>query len=799
MAMFINRCCFLILILCIANALGQSTNIKPHIGYLYPAGGQQGKVIMVTAGGQYLNGVTDAYISGEGVHVSFIKFIKPFNIDPNQRLLLQKRLKELEDKRLSESSGNQEASGNVQQKPIQKNIQESMTLNPTSSEMVAEVNLPEHPLLFDLDKKSYRELEHVRNILLSNNDKRQPNSQISQMAMIKVVIEPNAEPGDRALRLLTPNGLTNPMVFQVGLLSEIRELETNGPQAVSSLPEGDTIVLPALLNGQILPGDTDCFRFHAQKGQHIVIDVHARRIMPYLADAVPGWFQAAVSIYDIKGNELAFADHYNFNPDPILCYKILADGEYILEVRDSIYRGREDFVYRIAIGELPLITQIFPLGGRQGVELKVSFDGYNLSSGLLSLDNRPGDNSIRQAAFLQNDMLSNTVLYAIDNLPECIETEYNNTIKDAQKIDLLQIINGRIGYPGDVDVLKFQGHKDEKIVAEVNARRLNSPLDSLLRLTDITGKVLEWNDDYVLEDNYLYKDESGLITHHADSYIMAELPQDGMYFVHLSDAQNHGGSEYCYRLRISVPRPDFSLIITPSSLNFRAAGVFPVTIYALRKDGFSGEINVVLKNAPPGFGLSGARIPAGSDHVRMTLTTATKPPEGPIRLQLEGRASISGQTVIHSVMPAEDMMQAFLYRHLVPSKELLVFVSKNRAPMFPMEFDEGGSVKIPKSGSARVLLKTPKGATLQQVQQIQLQLNEPPKGITIQDVNIMASGIEFHLKADENFVKSDLKDNLIVELFREIKPAQQEGKPPAQSTRNSIGFLPAIPVEVVTQ
>ena len=32
----------------------------------------------------------------------------------------------------------------------------------------------------------------------------------------------------------------------------------------------------------------------------------------------------------------------------------------------AIYRGREDFVYRITIGELPFVTSIFPLGGRAG-------------------------------------------------------------------------------------------------------------------------------------------------------------------------------------------------------------------------------------------------------------------------------------------------------------------------------------------------------------------------------------------------------------------------------------------------
>ena len=37
-------------------------------------------------------------------------------------------------------------------------------------------------------------------------------------------------------------------------------------------------------------------------------------------------------------------------------------------------------------------------------------------------------------------------------------------------------------------------------------------------------------------------------------------------FVHLSDAQEHGGEAYAYRLRIGPPRPDFAVIRTPSSL-----------------------------------------------------------------------------------------------------------------------------------------------------------------------------------------------------------------------------------------
>ena len=129
-----------------------------------------------------------------------------------------------------------------------------------------------------------------------------------------------------------------------------------------------TITLPAIVNGQILPGGVDRYRFPARKGQQLVVVAAARELIPYLPDAVPGWFQAALALYDAKGRELAHADHYLFHPDPVLHYEIPKDGEYVVEIRDSIYRGREDFVYRITLGELPYVTGIFPLGGPAGAQ-----------------------------------------------------------------------------------------------------------------------------------------------------------------------------------------------------------------------------------------------------------------------------------------------------------------------------------------------------------------------------------------------------------------------------------------------
>ena len=93
----------------------------------------------------------------------------------------------------------------------------------------------------------------------------------------------------------------------------------------------------------------------------------ARELIPYLADAVPGWFQATLALLRLPtARKSAYDDDYRFHPDPVLLFKVPEDGQYVIEIKDAIYRGRPDFVYRITIGEMPFVTSIFPLGGRAG-------------------------------------------------------------------------------------------------------------------------------------------------------------------------------------------------------------------------------------------------------------------------------------------------------------------------------------------------------------------------------------------------------------------------------------------------
>jgi len=522
-------------------------------------------------------------------------------------------------------------------------------------------------------------------------------------------------------------------------------------------------------------------------------------LIPYLADAVPGWFQATLALYDDKGNELAYDDDFRFHPDPVLHYEIPQDGEYVIEIKDAIYRGREDFVYRITLGELPFITSIFPLGGRAATQTAVQITGWNLPTTSLTVDAKDEGPVVQTVSVRKEGQISNRVPFAVDTLPERLEQEPNSRQGEAQAVTLPLIVNGRIDSPGDSDVFCFEGRAGDEIVAEVQARRLDSPLDSVLRLTGAAGKPLAFNDDH--EDK-----ASGLRTHHADSYTRTTLPADGTYYLHLGDAQQKGGAAYAYRLRLSTPRPDFALRIAPSSLSARVATTVPVTVYALRKDGFSGDITLALKDAPDGFALSGGWVPAGQDKTELTLTAPPTPSAEPVRLSLEGRAMVGGKEVTRPVVPADDMMQAFAYRHLVPARDLRVTMTGAARRAGVVKIVSDCPVRIPAGGTARVRIRGPINP---RSAQFEFELADPPAGIAIASASPFPGGVELELVAQPpsagitpeggsaTQVRPALKGNLIVNVFAIRIPPPESDRPRANQRRTARGVLPAIPFEIV--
>ncbi len=763
--------CVVLLAAAVPHARAQK---NPHIGYIYPSGLQQDTAMEIVVGGEDLAGTKEVHTSGDGLHFRVVGHASPFS--ESALNMVEQKMRQISEIRASGRTTAADGS-------VRHNMGSMLMAAKAADEFRTTASA------LGLDDPSLRGFSEFRRTLA--NPKRQPNAQIAEMVTLYVTVSPNAEPGRREMRLKTPWGMTNPLYFHVGAAREYREKEPNDSTPDDGVLAGKVMdmevsnleSLPVILNGQVMPGDVDRFSFEAIKGTRLVAAVDARSLVPYLADAVPGWFQAILTLYDAQGSEVAYADDFRFAPDPVICYEIPESGEYVLEIKDSIYRGREDFVYRIALGEEPFLTSVFPLGGPADSETEVTLSGWNLPFDKTTFVTRGKPAGIQQLCVSNGKWKSRPVPFAVDTLPECLDAEPNNRADKAQSVTVPTIVNGHIDKPGDWDVFRFKGRKGEQIALEVLARRLASPLDSLLKLYGPDGKLVAANDDYI--DKWL-----GVTTHYSDSYLCVVLPSDGAYTLRLADTQNKGGGAYAYRLRIAPTRPDFDLRVVPSTINAASGSTVPFVVHAVRKDGFEGDITLRLRDMPKGFALGGARIPAGRDKVRLTLSVPPIKRKKPIPFQLEGCAQIAGREVSRTAVPSEDMMQAFLWRHLVPMERGTVHISRQGSLTAPLMRQGDSPVRITRRGTGYACFSVPRDLSAEQVR---FELDDPPKGIEIRQ--IWADGpeafVSFTLNEDEPTPQPS--GNLILSVFLEktLPPAEEGGEP--RIDRSEIGMLPALP------
>ncbi len=624
----------------------------PQIGYVYPAGGKAGSVFGVELGGQYLQEPKDVIISGEGVSAVVIDHDKlpPAAVVQEYGATLKQMRSDFRE--LGEDPDMSPATFHIRMKQI---LEEA-----------------------GLSEKKVRQVARYR--YERGDPKRQLNNQIGEKVSVRIRVEPDAEPGLRYLRLRTANGLSNPLRFVVGNLPEGNEPATwsfdlatyvgakEKPARETLEDHSRTIRPPGTVNGRIMPGDVDEFYFEATEGDKMVIAVQARHLIPYLADAVPGWFQPVLSLFDPQGNEVAFADDYKFDPDPVIFYRVPSSGRYRIRIHDSIYRGREDFVYRITVGQLPFITGLFPLGGQAGSEVTLHLAGGNLPYHQIERYELPENPGIIPVTVRGDGTLSNAVPFHVDDVPESVEREPNNRLGERNSIDVPGLINGTIDVPGDEDFYRVEAGGGRPLTVEVFARRLGSPLDSSLTVYDSSGRQIAWNDDFE-------NPAAGLTTHHADSRVTIKAPGGGTCFVRVADTQNRGGRGFAYRLKVTQDGPDFALRVTPASISGEAGGAAQCTVHVLRFDGFDGAVNLELKDAPEGFSLNNASIPAGQDSATVSIGLPNRPVEMPVAIALQGAsAEDDGHPEWREVVPSEDMTQAFILNHFVTVDALMVDV-----------------------------------------------------------------------------------------------------------------------------
>jgi hypothetical protein len=700
----------------------------PHVGYACPAGGKAGTTALMVVGGQYLNGLRSGIVSGQGVKVLEAKLFRPIKRFSNMtRGELRPMIKNIEEGR-EPLYRHPKLLARLKKSTRKKFIPDDQT--------IPGVGASRNKLAAVLKKLSPLEYQLLTHLVFKRRNALQMSPAIAQLALVKLEIAPDAKPGIRKLWLRSSLGLSNSINIMVGSLPEICEpgYKLVGRNQLKPGKKPD-IYVPGLINGQIMPGEVDSYKFMAEKGKTYRFVMYGRTLVPFLSDAVPGWFQPVISIADSKGKVLAFADDYLYKPDPILNFTAPADGEYELQIRDAIYRGREDFVYRVAITE----------------------DNASLKTGKLP-----------EPAF---------------KLTKVSEFEPNNNVKQPQTVKFPVLVYGQINHPGDVDNYCIAGKAGDELVVEVIARRLGSPVDSRLNIFDATGKKIHWNDDF-------RRLNVGLQTHHSDSYIHFKLPTDGIYTIQIADTQRKGGDGFDYYLRLDRPKPDFKVYLQPSVLNIETGIGTALLLHIVREDGFDEDINLSLKQAPEGFKLSGTRIPAGTDKIQVVLTVPVKIKAKKLELSIAAKAVIDGKKVTRKVIPADEIMQAFLWTHVVPAEKFQVVKSRRRwkvSRLDPLK----QKIKLVPGGTAEITVKTNK---VSKTQKIFFELESPPKGIVLKKT---IPGENYKVKliiAAESNAKA-LNGNLIVRCLVNGTYISKKDNKKRKYVSDS-GVLAAVPIQV---
>lgn len=194
---------------------------------------------------------------------------------------------------------------------------------------------------------------------------------------------------------------------------------------------------------------------------------------------------------------------------------------------------------------------IFPAGLQLGSTTEIQLSGADLEaltslrfshSGLSAKPGKDGRWAVSASAAVSPGLysiqavgpwgISNPLPLAVGPLAELRETEPNDTAPQALAPPVT--VNAQIQQATDVDTYQLSGKKGQRLLINMMADRIDSPLDATLRLYAPSGAQLHES-----QDVYGY-----------DPALDVTLPADGTYRLQVFDSIYGGSPAYAYRLTI---------------------------------------------------------------------------------------------------------------------------------------------------------------------------------------------------------------------------------------------------------
>ncbi len=461
--------------------------------------------------------------------------------------------------------------------------------------------------------------------------------------------------------------MSSPRPFFVGNRRELLENSSDDPNAQS-------IPLDVTINGRIeKKGDVDEFQFEAKEGQRIVIECWAERIESRL--------RAVLEILDARGKRLASNRGY-FGIDPLIDFRVPADGKYIVKLYDLVYAGGAEFYYRLDIDTGPRVAFAVPAVVERGKPASVTLYGWNFAgqgpvptskSGSSKNRSKHGANEANQGLdCIQIEIPANVaqpqwplpvrlqsqqtciegfpyrlpgshapIMICVTDVPVVTANLENYTPKNAQPVTVPCEVSGQIVTGNEQHWFRINARRGEVFYLEGFGQRIKSPIDLDVRILDAAGE----HELASFSDELRNVGGTEFPTSHLDPAGRWVAPSDGRYLILVRNVIGGQRDDVrrVYRLSVRREEPDFDLAVIPrrndsAGLNVQRGGRTIFDVIAFRRRGLGGSIQVKAEQLPMGIQCPDVWLGPGVNRTAIVVSA------GPGAQAFAGQLSLFGTT-----------------------------------------------------------------------------------------------------------------------------------------------------------
>jgi Bacterial pre-peptidase C-terminal domain len=440
------------------------------------------------------------------------------------------------------------------------------------------------------------------------------NGKNASEVSFRISLPADTPSGIYGLRVATDQGISPLRLMLVDDLSVVAQ------QAGNTMPAtAQHVSVPAAIDGALDPLSNHFYKFHVEAGQRLSMEILARRIGSAL--------DPTLRLFDAKGREIAYCDDLpGLSEDAAIDHTFSKAGDYVLAVEDNLNQGGGNYYYHLRIGDFPAAVVALPLGATRGSQQTFHFadkPGSQIEALLVRVPTDPQLVAINVPARFVGGSSRSFATVVLSDRRESNEVEPNDDRKTATRVEFGQDLNGRLQKLGDVDHFVFHAKSGQSARFTAFARRLGSPADVVLRVTQPDGNQLAYVEGAAANE----------------ATLTTSFSKDGDYLLEVADLNHRGGPRYAYHVDFVPSDAGFALEASAESLNIPAGGTALIKVTAARSR-YIGAIAVKAVDLPKGVTSAPTMIGPGQDSVVLTLcadSTAVASRVHPIRIVGTGR------------------------------------------------------------------------------------------------------------------------------------------------------------------